>query len=63
MMMMMTIIIKTMILTMMNIGEIQMDPHTSIVKDIIDNMSKFNVMVLVIHFGGGSLGWTCGVLC
>ena len=64
MMMTMTIIIKTMILTMMNIGEIRMDPHmTSIVKGIIANMSKFNVMVLVIHFGGRSLGWTCGVLC
>ena len=63
MMMTMTIIIKTMILTMMNIGEIRMDPHTSTVKGIIANMSKFNVMVLVIHFGGRSLGWTCRVLC
>ena len=63
MMMTMTIIIKTMILTMMNIGEIRMDPHTSTVNGIIANMSKFNVMVLVIHFGGRSLGWTCRVLC
>ena len=63
MMMTMTIIIETMILTMMNIGEIRMDPHTSTVKGIIANMSKFNVMGLVIHFGGGILGWTCRVLC
>ena len=59
MMMTMTIIIKTMI----NIGEIQMDPHTSTMKGIIANMPKFNVMGLVIHFGGWSLGWTCRVLC